>query len=72
MKGEIGNGPDQVKVYDCYPQLHYQDIAQREKNNPAYAVGQYERVNDAFTMRLVRLMQRGLHIRLSEQATNLV
>lgn len=23
MKGEIGNGPGQVKVSDCYPQLHY-------------------------------------------------
>lgn len=72
MKGEIGKGPGQVKVYDCYPQLHYQDIAQKEKNSPAKAVGQYERTNDAFTMRLVRLMQGGLHIRLSKQATILV
>lgn len=72
MKGEIRNGPGQVKVYDCYPQLHYQDIAQREKSSPAYAVGQYEHVNDASTMHLVRLMQGGLHIRLSEQVTTLV
>lgn len=55
-------------MYECYPQLHYYDIAQREKNNIAYAIGWYERVNDAFTMRLVRLLQRGLHRRLSEQA----
>lgn len=71
-KGEIGNGPNQGKVYDCYPQLHYYDIAQREKNNIAYAIGQYECVNDAFTMHLVRLMQEGLHIRLSKQATTLI
>lgn len=71
-KGEIENRPNQVKVYDYYPQLHYHDIAQREKNKPAYAIGQYERINDAFTMRLVKLMQGGLHIRLSEQATILV
>lgn len=54
--GEIGNGPGQVKVYDRYPQLHYYNIKQREKNNIAYVVGQYEHLNDAFTMHMVSWM----------------
>lgn len=58
-KGEVGIKKGQLKVYDCYPQLRL-----HEK--------QFRRVNDMFTMYLTRLLQGGLHMRLSKGAMALV
>lgn len=59
-KGEVGNKQGQHKVYECYLQLHLHEKAQ------------YRRVNDIFTMCLTRLLQGGVHKRLSKEAMSLV
>lgn len=59
-KGEVRNGPRQHKVYECYPQLNMHKIEH------------YRRVNDAFTMYIIRLLQGGIHKGLSKEATKLV
>lgn len=59
-KGEVGIKKGQLKVYDCHPQLWLHENQH------------FRRVNDVFTMYLTRLLQGGLHIRLSKGAMVLV
>ena len=59
-KGLIGSRTQQLKVYECYPQLHL------------YSKDDYIRVNDAFAMRIVRTLQKRLLVRLLVGAMKLV
>lgn len=59
-KGVTGCGPAQLKVHECYPQLHLHNVSS------------YKLANDTFTMYLTRLMQKELHTKVSPQARALV
>lgn len=59
-KGIMGCGPTQLKVHECYPQLHLHNV------------NSYRLANDTFTMYLTQLMQKKLHVRVSPQANALV
>ena len=59
-KGPIGSGTQHLKVHECYPQLHL------------YSKDDYMRVNDVFTMCIVRTLQKRPHIRMSMGAMKLV
>lgn len=59
-KGIMGCGPAQLKVHECYPQLHLHNVSS------------YKLANDTFTMYLIRLVQKELHTRVPPQARALV
>lgn len=59
-RGEVGNKENQFAVYDCYPQLHLEGTLH------------FKRVNDAFMMHITRMLQGGLHQRLSQESKYLV
>ena len=59
-KGPIGSGTHHLKVHECYRQLHL------------YSNDEYMRVNDVFSMYIVRTLQKRPHIRMSMVAIKLV
>ena len=59
-KGLIGSRSQHLKVHECYPQLHL------------YSKDDYMRVNDVFSMCIVRTLQKRPHIRMSMGAMKLV
>lgn len=52
-RGPVGMGAGEIRACESYTQLHYPGKAH------------YKRVNDAFTMHLTRMLQGGIHQRLS-------
>lgn len=60
-RAPVGPAEGQMLAYDAYPKLHLSN-----------SVAHYRRVNDAFTMHIVRTLQGSTHIRLSKEAMKLI
>lgn len=59
-QGVVGNGENEFKSYDFYPQLQLCKKAH------------FRRAHDSFLMYITRILQGGMHQRLTHEAKNLI